>query len=168
MMVALSFSLRVLMNPPPDLPTAQLVVEVYESSPPEVQTKMLTQLISRVYEAAPPLVRSRLIGHLMQPLGLLSLLALANGIFAKIRFRSGWQGTAIPLSEVDNVSTRDIVALVDFVQQVSSDAVNGLAQVLASSPAMSGTAVAAVLVTLLMKRARNRRATDSGEALQNP
>ena len=156
------------MNPSPDLPTAQLVVEVYESSPPEVQKKMLTQLISRVYEAAPPIVRSRLIGHLMQPLGLLSLLALANGIFAKIRQRSEWQGAAIPLNEVDGVSTHDVIALVDFVQQVSSDAVNGLAQVLAASPTMSGTAVAAVLVSLLMKRARNRRVTDSGIALHSP
>ena len=156
------------MNPPSDLPTSQLVVEVYESSPPEVQKKMLTQLISRVYEAAPPMVRSRLIGHLMQPLGLLSLLALANGIFAKIRFRSGWQGTAIPLSDVDSVSTHDVVALVDFVQQVSSDAVNGLVQVLASSPAMPSTAVAMVLVTVLMKRARNRRETDCSDVPQNP
>jgi len=155
------------MNPNPapigataDLATSQLVVEVFESSPPEVQNKMLTELVGRVYEAAPPVVRSRLIGHLMQPLGLLSLLALANGVFAKIRFRGGWQGTAIPLSEVDSINARDVLALVDFVQQVSRDAVNGLAQVLATSPAMSSTAAAAVLMTVLMRRARQRRATD--------
>jgi hypothetical protein len=155
------------MNPNPapigataDLATSQLVVEVFESSPPEVQNKMLTELVGRVYEAAPPVVRSRLIGHLMQPLGLLSLLALANGVFANIRFRGGWQGTAIPLSEVDSINARDVLALVDFVQQVSRDAVNGLAQVLATSPAMSSTAAAAVLMTVLMRRARQRRATD--------
>lgn len=147
-------------SPQPGLPSAQLVVEVFDASTPAVQEQMLTQLIGRVYEAASPLVRSRLIGHLMQPLGLLSLLALANGIFAKIRFQGGWTGNAIPLNEVDNVTTRDVIALVDFVQQVSGDAVNGLAQVLATSPTMSGTAVAAVLVTVLMKRARQRRSTD--------
>ncbi len=69
---------------------------------------------------------------------------------------------------MDGVSAHDVVALVDFVQQVSGDAVNGLAQVLAASPAVAGTAVATVLVTVLMKRARSRRETDSGDALQNP
>lgn len=134
--------------------------ELYESAPPSVRSHMLAQLIGHVYESAPPVVRSRLVEHLLRPLGVLSLVAVANGIFAKIRFHSEWQHLQDRLKDAQNVRASDVIALVDHVQQVSVDAVNGLAQVLAASPVMAGSAAAAVLVTALMQRARTRRAGD--------
>ena len=57
----------------------------------------------------------------------------------------------------------DVVALVDYVQQVSVDAVDGLTHLLATSPRATGSAAAALLVTLLLRRAHSRRSRRSGD-----
>lgn len=125
------------------------------------QQGVIAQLISQVYESAPPVMRKRLVEHLLRPLGVLSLVAVANGIFAKIRFHSEWQHLQDRLDDAQNVRASDVIALADHVQQVSAEAVNGLAQMLAASPLMAGSAATAVLVTVLMQRSQSRRAGDS-------
>ena len=50
--------------------------------------------------------------------------------------------------------------LVSHVQQVSIHAVDGLADMLATSPVMTGSAAAVLLMALLVQRSRNRRAED--------
>lgn len=128
----------------------------------QVSEISIAQLVGQVYESAPPAERSRLIEQLLRPLGVLSLVAVANGIFAKIRFRSGWPDLHVQLEDVQNVQASDIIVLVNHVQQVSVQAVNDLAGVLAASPVMMGSAAAALLMTLLLQRGRTRRASDSG------
>ena len=126
----------------------------------QVSEITIAQLVGQVYEYAPPAERSRLLEHLLRPLGVLSLVAIANGIFAKIRFRSGWPDLHVPLEDVQNVQASDIITLVNHVQQVSVHAVDGLADMLAASPVMAGSAAAALLITVLVQRARTRRADD--------
>lgn len=121
----------------------------------------IAQLVAQVYESAPPALRSRLLEHLLRPLGVLALIAVANGIFAKIRFRSGWPDMHVQLEDAQSVQASDMVALVDYVQQVSVESVDGLARMLTASPVMAGSAAAALLVTLLMQRARTRRTGDN-------
>jgi hypothetical protein len=121
----------------------------------------IPQLVGEVYEAAPPAERSRLLAHLLKPLGILSLVAVANGIFAKIRFRSGWPDIQVPLEDAQNVQASDVISLVSHVQQVSVHAVDGLAGILAASPAMAGSTAAALLIMVLLQHARNRRADDT-------
>jgi hypothetical protein len=142
------------MNPhdKPELPSEKLGCQVAEIS--------IAQLVGQVYESAPPAERGRLLEHLLRPLGVLSLVAVANGIFAKIRFRSGWPDIHVQLEDAQNVQTSDVITLVNHVQQVSIHAVDGLANLLAASPAMTGSAAAALLATLLLQRARTRRAGD--------
>lgn len=120
----------------------------------------IAQLVGQVYEIAPPADRSRLLEHLLKPLGVLSLVAVANGIFASIRFRSGWPDMHIRVEDAQNVQARDVITLVNYVQQVSVHAVDGLAGVLTASPVLTGSAAASVLITLLVQRSRNRRAED--------
>jgi hypothetical protein len=127
----------------------------------------IPQLVAEVYESAPPALRSRLLEQLMRPLGVLSLAAVANGIFAEIRFHSDWPNKHIPVEVAQNVQASDVMALVERVQQVSVDSVNGLARMLAASPMMTGSAAAALLVTLLMQRACTRREGD-GDARTHP
>lgn len=126
----------------------------------QVSEITISQLVGQVYEYAPPAERKRLLEHLLRPLGVLSLVAIANGVFAKIRFRSGWPDLHVPLEEAQNVQANDIITLVDHVQQVSVHAVDGLADMLAQSPVMAGSAAAALLITVLVQRARTRRAED--------
>ena len=117
----------------------------------------IPELVAQVYEAAPAVERGHLLEQLLRPLGVLSLVAVADGIFAKVRFRGGWQELNVRLEDLHNVRAAHVVALVDHAQQVSVEAVDGLAQLLTASPLLSGSAAAGLLVTVLVKRARTRR-----------
>ena len=120
----------------------------------------IAHLVGEIYESAAPAERSRLLEHLLKPLGVLSLVAVANGIFATIRFRGGWPGVHVRPEDAQAVQGSDVVSLVHHVQEVSVMAVDGLAEMLTASPAMMGSAAAALLITLLVQRARTRRASD--------
>ena len=120
----------------------------------------IAHLVGQVYESAPPAERRRLLEHLLKPLGILSLVAVANGIFANMRFRSGWSDLHVRLEDAQQVQSGDVITLVNYVQQVSIHAVDGLADLLAASPVLTGSAAAALLVSMLVQRARNRRADD--------
>jgi hypothetical protein len=122
----------------------------------------IAQLVADIYEAAPPAHKRSLLEHLLRPLGVLGLVALADGIFAKIRFRAGWPELHVRVEDVQNVQAGDVVKLVDYVQQVSSQSVDGLVQILAATPMMTSSAAAVLLVTILMQRARSRRVDDTG------
>jgi hypothetical protein len=116
----------------------------------------IAHLVAEVYETAPPAERSRLLEHLLRPLGVLSLVAVADGIFAKIRFRSGWPEMNVRFEDAQNVRASDVIALVDRVQQVSVETLDGLAKMIVASPVLASSAAAALLVTVLMQHARTR------------
>jgi hypothetical protein len=120
----------------------------------------IAQLVGQVYAIAPPTVRTRLLEHLLKPLGVLSLVAIANGIFANIRFRNNTPELHVRMEDAQNVQPDDVITLVSHVQQVSIHAVDGLADMLGSSSVMTGSAAAMLLITLLVQRSRNRRADD--------
>jgi hypothetical protein len=114
----------------------------------------IAQLVGEVFAAAPPAEKSRLLAHLMKPLGLLSLVAIANGIFATIRFRSSWPDPHVALEDVQNVQASDVITLVNYVQQVSATAVDSLIDLLSASPLLTSSAAAALLVQVLMQRTK--------------
>jgi hypothetical protein len=123
----------------------------------QVREVSIPELVAEVYESAPAADRGRLLELLMRPLGVLSLFGVAGGVFANIRFRSGWQEMSVRLEDIQNVRAAEVIALVDHAQQVSVETVDGLAQWLTASPVLSGSAAAALLVTLLVRRARSRQ-----------
>ena len=133
--------------------SATLCGDAHEASP-DIR---IPELLAQVYEAAPAVERCHLLEQLLQPLGLLSLAAVAGGIFASIRLRCGWQQLDVSLDDIQNVHAVDVAALVDHAQQVSVETVDGLAQMLASMPVLSGSATAALLVAMLLRRARSRQ-----------
>ncbi len=120
----------------------------------------LAQLVAEVYETAPLAERSRLLEHLLRPLGVLALVVIADGIFAKIRFRSGWPDLRVRFEDAQHVRASHVVALVERVQQVSVESLDGLVQLLLASPMMASSAVAVLLVSALLQRAGNRGAVD--------
>ena len=121
----------------------------------------IAQLAGQVYEAAPAAERCRLLEHLMQPLGALSLVAVANGVFAKLWFRSGWRELHIQPDDAQRVRVGDVVKLIDYVQQARVEVIDDLAQLIASSPMMAYSTAAAVLVAALVQRAQIRKAGKS-------
>lgn len=122
----------------------------------------IADLVAQVYEAAPQEERRALLATLLRPLGLLSLAAVGNGIFAHLRLRGGWPEFRPPGEDLDRVRASDIAALVHHVQQVSIETVQGLAVVLKGSPVLAGSAAAAMLVAVLLQHSRRRRAEPAG------
>lgn len=123
---------------------------------PSPSDEAIARLVGEVYESAPLEQRGRLLDQLLQPLGVLSLFAVAGGLFARLRLRGGWENFSVRPEDLQAVRAADVIALVDYVQQVSVEAVDGLAQLLTASPLITGSATA-LLVTLLVRRARARR-----------
>lgn len=120
-------------------------------------SREVSHLLAEVFEVAPMPDRRYLLEQLLRPLGVLSLVAIAGGIFAKIRFRGGWPDLRLRIEDLQDVQATHVVALVDHAQQVSVETVDQLAQWLGASPLVSGSAAAALLVTLLVRRARLRQ-----------
>ena len=140
-------------------PSTQKTVAAIPLDGPAAEAR-IANLVGQVYAIAPPAERRRLLEYLIKPLGVLSVVAVANGIFANMRFRSGWADLNVRLEDAQQVQPDDVITLVNYVQQVSMHAVDGLADLLTTSPVMTGSAAAALLITVLVQRARNRRAED--------
>ena len=127
----------------------------------------ISELVGKVYDIAATTERCRMLEHLMKPLGALALVGVCNGIFAKIWFRSGWHDLHIRPEDAQTVQSIDVISLVNYVQQASAETIDGLASLLATSPMMTYSVAAAMLVTALVRRAQTRR-TGSGEAGEPP
>ncbi len=141
-------------HPMANIPGVEQVVQVYEAASPVVRNRMLVRLVVAAFESASPFVRRHLLTRLLRPLGVLSLVAVAGGIFAKIPLRSNWQQLQVQIEDVQNVQSSDLLALVDHVQQVSVETVIGVAHMIAASPLMASSAAAAVLATVLIRHSR--------------
>jgi hypothetical protein len=115
-------------------------------------------LVAAVFEAAPPPERKRLLELLIRPLGLLSLAAVANGIFAKMGLRSNWTSISLQADDVSSVQRDDVVALALHVQQMGAHAFDGMRTVLMNSPALMGSTAAVLLLTLLTQEYKRRNA----------
>ncbi len=120
----------------------------------------VAELVAQVFETAPPEFRVTLLEQLLKPLGVLALLAIADGVFARIRFGGGWPSMIIRFEDAQRVQAKDVVALVARLQQVSVESLEGIAKTLAGAPHLGGAAAAALALTLLVQRAQARRSSD--------
>ncbi len=116
----------------------------------------IAQLFGELFESAPVIERSKLLEPLLRPVGVLSLAPVANGIFARILFRSGWENLQDHLDDLRNVRASDVVALVRHMQRYSVTVMDGWAQMLLASPLLACSGAATALLTALVQRARAR------------
>ena len=92
------------------------------------------EYIGQVYESAPVCVRVAVLEHLLNPLGILALVTIANGIFAKIRLRNGHYDACVRTEDAALVDASDVVLLAERVQQVCVETIDNLMQMLSSLP----------------------------------
>ena len=118
------------------------------------------ELLAQVYDAAPPPERTRLLAQLMQPLGVLSLVAVAGGVFARLRFRDAPGPLNLRLEDTLMIGAEEVRALAEHAQQVSVETVDALRLWLTQGPVLAGSAAALLLVQLLKRRAAQRRGED--------
>ena len=142
------------------VPLPDLLLQVYESAPAEQQQQILSQLVGQVYAAAPMTSRKKLLEPLLKAVGVLALVSVAHGIFAKIRLHSGWSDMQGHIDDLAAVQAQDVVELVDRVQRVSWSALDSFAQALLASPGIASTAAAGVLLTLLLRHSQQRQHAD--------
>lgn len=121
-------------------------------------SELVPALVAKVYEESSPQLRKRLLEHLLKPLSVLSLAAIANGVFANITLGKGWGWSTAHISSEDaqRVKTGDVLTLVHHVQQVSVQAIDSLAHILMSTPVLTGSTATAVLLALLAKQSTHR------------
>ncbi len=113
-------------------------------------------LLAQVYDIAPPSERTRLLTQLMQPLGVLSLVAVAGGVFAKLRFRDAPGPLNLRIEDTLLIGAEEVRALAEQAQQVSVETVDALQLWLTQGPVLAGSAAAPLLVQLLKRRAAHR------------
>lgn len=123
---------------------------------PSLHSDRVPELVAQVFEEAPASVRGRLLEHLLKPLGLLSLAAVANGVFARVALGDGWYQPHVSADDARRINAMDVIALVHHVQQVSVQAVEGLVSVISTSPLLTGSATAAMLLSILHKQSQSR------------
>ena len=148
---------------PAGLPTAVLARQIggpelaraVTAESPEEQGKALSLLIGQVYESASPPLKARLLQRMIAPLGVLASVAVAHGAFARLKLQTGWHDLQSLAPELQKISADDVVALADRVQLVGTDALLRLADVIGKSPVLASSAAAALLMTLLIRKAQN-------------
>lgn len=148
---------------PAGLPTAVLARQIggpelaraVTAESPEEQGKALSLLIGQVYESASPPLKARLLQRMIAPLGVLAAVAVAHGAFARLKLQTGWHDLQSLAPELQKISADDVVALADRVQLVGTDALLRLADVIGKSPVLASSAAAALLMTLLIRKAQN-------------
>lgn len=132
------------------------VKNVYESSQPNVRSHILNLLIGHAYAVSPPQLRKSLLELLIRSVGVLGLVTIAGGVFARIRLRGAWTDFAVSFDDLQDIRIPDVLALADYVQQVSMGALSDAAQLLASNPAVTGSGAVAVLVSIMLRRGSDR------------
>ena len=118
----------------------------------------LARLVARLYSSSSLAARTRLVACLVRPLGLLGLTAVAAGAFTVVLSRSGPGGFSIAMADVARFSKDQIGELARFVEQVSPEALQQAAGLIADNPFGAGSFAASValLLTLELRRATAR------------
>ena len=123
----------------------------------------VARLVGELYDASPVAERRRLLDRLLPAMGVLSLVAVANGVFAQIRLRNDWASAHVRLEDVQKVRAVDVAALVDRLQQTRIEAVDGLSEWIMASPVLAGSAAAALLLAMLLRRKHQRAVWEAGD-----
>jgi hypothetical protein len=121
------------------------------ASDAEQQTLQVARLASRLYSAAAPSLRPRLLACLLRPLGTLGAAAVAAGAFAGFMQRGSPTEAGPAIADAARISEAQIGELARFVVQVSPEALQEFARLVAERP-LGIAAFSASAAMLLMQR----------------
>jgi hypothetical protein len=122
----------------------------------------VARLVARLYSSSSLAVRTRLVACLVRPLSPLGLAAVAAGAFTVFLSPSGPGGLSVAMADVARFSKDQIAELARFVEQVSPEALQQAAALIADNPFGVGTFAASVAVLLALEL---RRATTSSRSV---
>jgi hypothetical protein len=119
----------------------------------------IARVVSRVYRAASDAVRADMLTHLLRPLGVLGLVSVASGAFARLVRRDGLVPDPISADDVVRYSGEQIRELAMFVHEVNPDALQALIEQLA--PHGMGVAALSTAALAMLLRGSQRRSVRS-------
>lgn len=117
----------------------------------------ISRLVAQVYACAPAAEKRRMLEHLLTPLGALARVTVAHGAFAVCLFQSGWRDLQVRFDDAPDVRIEHIIDLVDYVQKVSVESVDTLAEMVNAWPMCVSSDNAGCLVTELTQRTKHQR-----------
>lgn len=124
----------------------------------------IAKVVSRVYRTANGGVRADMLAYLLRPLGVLGLVSVASGAFARLVRRDGLVPDTISPEDMVRYSSEQIRELTMFVHEVNPDALQPLIEQLAQN-GMGIAALSTAALVMLHRRSRGRsalsRETDS-------
>lgn len=125
------------------------------SSPSPVVNRALVPLwVAGLYRDAHAGLRVQLLERLLRPMGVLGLVAVADGVFAALRHRHGWQRLQVTTEDTAAVSADHVFQLAAYLQERAPEALTSLTDLLASHPAALATVSGALLWDLLRRSSR--------------
>ena len=124
----------------------------------------IARVVSRVYSAANDAIRADMLVHLLRPLGLLGLVAVASGAFARLMRRDGIVPDTISAEDVVRYSSEQVRELKLFVHEVNPDALQPLVEQLVQNT-MGVAALSTAALVLLLRSSRRSPAVLSKAAL---
>jgi len=120
----------------------------------------IARVVSRVYRAANGAVRADMLAHLLRPLGVLGLVSVASGAFARLVRRDGLVPETISAEDIVRYSSEQIRELTMFVHEVNPDALKPLIEQLAQN-GMGIAALSTAALLMLLRGSRGRPARSS-------
>jgi hypothetical protein len=117
----------------------------------------IARVVSRVYLAANGALRADMLAHLLRPLGVLGLVSVASGAFARHVRRDGLVPDTISAEDMARYSSEQIRELTIFVHEVNPEALQPLVEQLAQN-GMGIAALSTAALVMLLRTARGRSA----------
>jgi len=115
---------------------------------------LLPLWVAGLYRDAHAGLRVQLLERLLRPMGVLGLVAVADGVFAALRHRHGWQRLQVTAEDTAAVSADHVFQLAAYLQERTPEALSSLSDLLASHPAALATVSGALLWDLLRRSSR--------------
>lgn len=111
----------------------------------------IARLVSRIYRAANEAQRVSVLTHLLRPLGVLGLVAVASGAFARLVRRDGPMQVTLSAEDVVRYSSEQVRELTAFVHEVDPNVLQALVEQL-TQDGMGMTALSTAALVLLCRK----------------
>ena len=112
--------------------------------------------VSGVFRESPLDFRAQLVECLMRPMGALGLVAVANGVFAAVRQRHGWDRLQVTLDDTARISADQVLELSSYLQQTAPDVFDQVAKLVSAQPAVA-SGLSAMLLMHVLRRTWRRQ-----------
>jgi hypothetical protein len=112
----------------------------------EAGAALVPLYVSGVFREAPIDFRAQLIECLMRPMGALGLVAVANGVFAAVRQRHGWDHLQVTLEDTSRISADQVLELSTYLQQTTPAVFSQVAELVSGQPAVASGLSAMLLL----------------------